>query len=211
MLNYDEEIRRNLSVTVTDNREKYRYEGCCKKTYGNLLILPQYKLNNSEDKHPVSLNVQTNVLQMTTDEIIALGMKNTLIADYRICELSKVVNARIGIEHFEPSPFLLVKGENIATALLMPSELKKISHKIEEDTFYLVCLSPHELLVVSMSDVDDVQDFEKILRLITEDDEVIIYDIYGFDGERLYAVKTNTLEEIVPPQVLKRMNNGGRK
>lgn len=151
----------------------------------DLIAVPRWKVDMGDDSDAsilITKELQTTMLQLTDEELLAIGRANTCNQEFTITGMSQVMLQMMGndmpdeflAEMFnseEPEKMYVltnVEKLNGAAALLDKATLDRVKDVIREDSYFLIPSSRHELLCIPASHVDDPADLQAMCKEVNE-------------------------------------------
>lgn len=195
-----DDIKNNLFVELINKEMNTTIAGiCAHQDINDLMIIPRYKCIQENDKigsFIVSRKFQTEILQMTDDELLNIAKKNTFNQEYLCKGAYRTMADTLGVDldkSMQEKLYVLSNSRKLygATALVNPKIMNDVQEIINEKEFFILPLSIHEVMVVPSSFVDDPSDLKDMIAESNDDtttinnEDILSYNIYRYNGKKL--------------------------
>lgn len=204
-----DDIKNNLFVELINKEMNTTIAGiCAHQDINDLMIIPRYKCIQEKDKigsFIVSRKFQTEILQMTDDELLNIAKKNTFNQEYLCKGAYQTMGDTLGIDLDMPMHeklYVLSNSKKLygATALVNPKVMNNVQETINEKEFFIIPSSIHEVMIVPSSFVDDPADLKGMIAESNDDTttinnkDILSYNIYRYNGKKLQIC--NSLDDL---------------
>lgn len=179
----------------------------------DLIAVPRWRVSQGDGETAsilVTHDVQTQLLHLTDEEICNIAKSATFEDGFTVRGMTEVMMELMGqdipedfIAEMLPAEEMMyvISNEqklNGAVALLDRETLTSIQKKIDEDSFYIIPSSVHEVLAVPASKVSDPADLKEMCQSVNATEvaaqDILGDNIYRYDGRKLQIC--NSLEDL---------------
>ncbi len=204
-----------LQLINRERNESIR-ESCAHIAIADLIAVPKYRMQINNEVFGsilITRDIQTNLFQMTDDELLSLARANTQNQNYIITDIGSVVSGMMGYSSAEdidipktPGVFVITNESMTFGASAMISQKcmqQDLPAKLGgngNSSAYLIPSSVHELIAISEDAVADPAELKDICHSVNESclepKDYLSSNIYYYDGIRHKIEICNSLEDL---------------
>jgi hypothetical protein len=202
-----EAVRCNLYLQlVNEENNQMIKDNCAHLQVNDLIAVARCKveIDGEQGSYLVNRKIQAE-MKLTDDELLSIARENTLAQPFTIKTMAEVLGESLGIE-LNDSPVSQVyvlsnpDGINGSVHMLNPKATMVAYGIMNNENFYLIPSSVHELLLLPESMVDDPASLSlmcnEVNETVVKNTEVLSNSIYRYDHETQKISICNNLEDL---------------